>query len=299
MLAKFNKSTATHGSETNEHFEQCLQDLTTYVFPKNALKMQKCYMNHYMRKPREMSTRDYVARVNELNDYLTKFPPINGNPPSKMPDEQLLDILEYGVPSSWQQKFAEHGYDPIEGTFDDFVNWCERWKFMESHISTGTKSKPESKTGKNGPKLDADKPVGNNNKKCKGAGDDYDPNKFCEYHQCYGHDLSTCKVMLAQAKSMCGVRNVTAGCFANKTWVRGEHIKQQQKKKEELCSIVEAMVNKEMKKSTSGKKRKNTEEVELTEENVDEFFQELQVADEANATGEDTSTSDEESCSSS
>ena len=109
--------------------------------------------------------------------------------------------MKYGVPSSWQQKFVEHRYDPIEGSFDDFVNWCERWEFMESHNTNGMKSKPELKAGKNGPKSDADKPAGSS-KKRKGAGDDYDPNAYCEYHQAHGHDLSNCKVMLAQAKSM-------------------------------------------------------------------------------------------------
>ena len=49
-----------------------------------------------------MKTRDYVTRVQELNSYLTQFlAPANNNADS-LDDDEIMDILEYGMPASWK-----------------------------------------------------------------------------------------------------------------------------------------------------------------------------------------------------
>ena len=95
-------------------YKTCIQKLTNYVFPKMALRMQKRYMRRQMRKPREMTIRSYVARVQELNSYLKSFPPFGDN--QELPEDKILDILEFSVPHSWSNEFICTGFDPIQNT---------------------------------------------------------------------------------------------------------------------------------------------------------------------------------------
>ena len=41
--------------------------------------------------------------IKEINVYLPEFPPItvDGDCPEALPNEELIDILEFRVPSSW------------------------------------------------------------------------------------------------------------------------------------------------------------------------------------------------------
>ena len=57
-------------------------------------------MRRALEKPRELNTRDYVVRLCEMNELLTQFP--DAIEDSKFPDEELLDLLDFGMPSSWQ-----------------------------------------------------------------------------------------------------------------------------------------------------------------------------------------------------
>ncbi len=78
-LAVFNNAAQEHGNETNATFLQCLQDVTTHIFPQRALAFQKRYMRRYFRKPKDMTTREFAARLSELNQYLKQFPPFEDN----------------------------------------------------------------------------------------------------------------------------------------------------------------------------------------------------------------------------
>jgi hypothetical protein len=46
----------------------------SYVFPRQALQMEKRYMRRYMRKPPKLKMREYMSRVEELNNNLQYFP---------------------------------------------------------------------------------------------------------------------------------------------------------------------------------------------------------------------------------
>ena len=115
------------GAETVASFKESLKAVTTDIFPKKALVTQLRHMRRFLRKPYTMSVRDYVARVVEINSYLTEFPPINATTPSAVLGEaELLDILEFGVPLTWQKTMVLHGFDPSEGTIKQFTEFCER-----------------------------------------------------------------------------------------------------------------------------------------------------------------------------
>jgi hypothetical protein len=51
-----------------------------------------------MRKPKSMTTREFSARVNELNGYLKQFLPFDKD--QELTDVELMDLLEFAVPNA-------------------------------------------------------------------------------------------------------------------------------------------------------------------------------------------------------
>eukprot|EP00957_Ditylum_brightwellii_P120795 9213667-Ditylum_brightwellii.AAC.1 len=100
-LTVFNLLETTHGNQTVPHFELCLDDVATHVFPEKAGQTQKRYMRRNIWYNRDMTVKEWVARASELNGHLKDFPTTNGNPTQPLDEDELLDILEYGVPASW------------------------------------------------------------------------------------------------------------------------------------------------------------------------------------------------------
>ena len=51
-----------------------------------------------------MLVLDYIARVIKINDYLKEFlPVIVGRNATELPDNNLLDLLEFWIFIKWQQ----------------------------------------------------------------------------------------------------------------------------------------------------------------------------------------------------
>lgn len=202
-LAVFNKAATEKGNETVANFEACLQEVTTHVFPQRALAHQKRYMRRYMRKPRDMSTREFTARVTELNAYLKEFPPFQED--QHLDDPEIMDILEFGVPNSWQKNMVMQGFDPMIHTTAEFVCFCERHEFTEGALDNSedkNKVKPKaslkssSNDGKSRAKPSVEAISYNKNKR-KATSD-----KWCDLHQTHGHNTSECKVVQSQISKM-------------------------------------------------------------------------------------------------
>ena len=135
-----------HGAETEENFLQTYKDLSAHVFPKRALQVQKRYLRRFIRKPHDMPFRRFAARVNELNEQLKMFPngvlDDNGDAQGfadtqKLADEELLDILEFGLPHYWQKGLIELNIDLLQGTpqqgMRELAAYCERKELTESN----------------------------------------------------------------------------------------------------------------------------------------------------------------------
>jgi hypothetical protein len=212
-LSAFNNAPEEQ-TKTVANFGLCLQAVVRHIFPRSALSVQKHYMRRFMRKPRGMKIRDYVARVVEINHYLNEFPPFGET--HKLAADEVLDLLEYGVPTPWQKTMVMHGFVPMDHTTAEFVEFCERIESTELKVpvkqgrpsqASSTKSGPTSQTS--GVKSSAG---GTNSKKRK-------TNKYCPLHDTEGHDMSECKVLLNQAKKMRSTWDLsksTPGAFARK-----------------------------------------------------------------------------------
>ena len=121
-LTVFDLTAAELRSETTQQLQDVLRALRNQVFPQRTLQKQKRYMRWALRKPRSMSIRIYVNRVLELNDQLENFPGTgNDVNETKLPEDEVLDLLEFGIPNSWQKAMVLQDFDPQVHTVNDFV----------------------------------------------------------------------------------------------------------------------------------------------------------------------------------
>jgi hypothetical protein len=278
-LAHFNYTATERVNEDEEDFIECIKALTKHVFPQRALQVQKRYMRRFMRKPREMKMREYRNRVVELNGHLARFPP-EFDEKQKLDDEELIDILAFGVPNTWTREMVRLDFDPAreETTIQDLVEFCERQEFIEA-VNEGdkkpaAKSKPgpSGKTGQTGgegvhsgqPKNARAAPsrfaAGRRPPQLEGRVA-YDSSKYCELHNVYGHDLASCHVMRDQAQKM------------HHQWVNKpdqldrRHEKRQHEK--QLHAYVQNMVNNALKQEKK-KRKASDKEVHFTEDSTND-----------------------------
>ena len=102
-LANFNNAASLRTTETREHYLQCIHVVTLGVSPQYALKEQKTWMRCFLKKLQDMCIKEYVDRVVKINDYLLQFPPsVPAGNSKKLPNNKLLELLEFGIPLKWR-----------------------------------------------------------------------------------------------------------------------------------------------------------------------------------------------------
>jgi hypothetical protein len=197
-LAEFEDATTSRGTEMMEHFGQVLDNMGNYVFPRRALQLEKRYMRRYMQKPRNLKMQEYMARVEELNNDLGYFPSFMQG--SRLVEDELLDIYEFGVQAAWQKRFLLHGFDPLKHWKQEFLEFCEQLEatkdiFEDYHGAKHKAYQNDRSKVKEGKRALANRPSGyasnqNSNKLMK----------FCRLHgQQQSHTTGDCKVLLDQA----------------------------------------------------------------------------------------------------
>jgi len=194
-----------------------------HIFPRNALANQKSWLrrSRQARKTNEMLTRRWVARIQEINMMLPEFPP-EFSQEQKLRSEDLIEILEYGIPNTWKAKMVEQGFIPADHTPAEFVECCEKFESAEQMLgltNNPRSDKPQDRQGskpngsQNGAETNSDSSKtsaktskGRNNtlKRCKSYSES-DGKDGCAYHvNTTTHRSNECKVLMAQAKSMRG-----------------------------------------------------------------------------------------------
>ena len=137
-LRVFNNRAATQQSlapegqtgETPTNLNLALDHLGTHVFPVRALAKQKRYMRRFIRKPQEMSAREFLACVLEMNEELTEIPPYANN--QSLEKDEMQEIAEFALPVKWQKAMVEHNFDCAQKTFDEIIDFSERQETLES-----------------------------------------------------------------------------------------------------------------------------------------------------------------------
>ena len=148
-LSEFeNFVTAEQLTQTVNNFNRAMEAVAKHVFPAQAAKLQKRYLRRFVRKPLTMSVRKFVTRIQEINNYLPSFPPqVPGEPIQKLDDDEVIDLMEFGVPRAWQKKMEEHDFDSTNTTIGEFLAFCER---MERIEVSDDKSRHKDQPARNG-----------------------------------------------------------------------------------------------------------------------------------------------------
>lgn len=270
------------GAETDEHFAKVLMEVGKAVFPINAYGLQKQAMRRFMRKPKDMKIRFYVERMLELNKYLVYFPVKVGEAAATpMPDDDIMDILKFGIPNTWQHRMIELGFDAQASTPSEFIELCQRISYGEtSQEDSGSMTKTKQTAGKEGAKLQpqtsrkSDKSSTKPEANPKGT-------KYCPLHRTNGHDAKECKVLLAQVKRM--QSSYDAGGATNAKRQKTEF---QKKKTEQMFSF---MVN-AFKQATNQNQNNENEKKRKAQTNFafdDEVFDEFGAAVDLDKCNED------------
>jgi hypothetical protein len=287
-LTAFNNAATRNGTETQEHFKACCEDLIRHVFPRKSLVMQKRWMRRFLRKPMEIKTREFIGRLTELNDYLSKFPE-NFNNDQKLPADEIMDIAEFGIPATWQRTMVLQGFDPVEHDPQAFVEFCERIEFAEGQNDHNKEknSRSDSKSAKD--EIARAKTSARGTKRKNPP----EPQYYCHLHgQNSTHDSNHCKNLKQQAENM-RKAYLTLPDFkkrfksTNKTWTREKD--QKEKKKEALMfqAMKEAAkeilsIEKEGNKNAEGENQLSKMDPPSFDELNAEDFKNLGISDDDN-----------------
>eukprot|EP00957_Ditylum_brightwellii_P042363 3207548-Ditylum_brightwellii.AAC.1 len=143
-----------------DNLDHCLNAVTVQVFPNKAYKLQKWYIQHMMHKPRNVLAHKWIARVVKLNNYLMEFPTSTGVKARKSEQEELLEVVEQGIPTLWTFQMEKEGMDASSSILKYFTKTYAPYKKckpkMAEKKSVACKRHSE-REGKCKAKLKADK----------------------------------------------------------------------------------------------------------------------------------------------
>ncbi len=112
------------------HLDQALQLVVANYLPKKVLARVKREIRRDMRKPSDMKVRQYYQNLIRLNDEeVPELPPFHPN--QKLSPDELLDVLLFGTPRSWQNEMDRQNFDPIEKGLHETVDFMEAIELTE------------------------------------------------------------------------------------------------------------------------------------------------------------------------
>ena len=246
-------------TETNQSFETCLDHVAYAVFPARAELLQKRYMRRRLEKPDDMTMREFMSRITEINEYFPQFPPdYNGNRTTGLSESELVEIGEYAIPTEWQNTMHLHNLDPLTAGVADFIEFCER---LESLV-TGREEEEEV----------SDKRKRKRKQRGKRKSDDSDDHEtgqhYCMLHGKGGHSTDDCFQLKGMSNDIKRQKTDSNGS-TKKKYRNTKYNRDSGKPKytqNELNTIVNAMVRKA---KAGTKKRKRA--VDTTEQELHNF----------------------------
>jgi len=169
-----------------------LNGMMTLLLPNKILQRVKRCLRREARKPIDMPVRECLMHIIRINTQeIPRLPP-NFNNAQSLGDDELIDILLFGAPKSWQREMDRQGLDPLASTPYDVAAFMERIEMSEDFDS----DKKTTKVAQGKGKKKSGYAKGNS---------DADGSKHCMLHSNNNtHDTSECKTLMAQAKKLKG-----------------------------------------------------------------------------------------------
>ena len=253
-------ATAGPDHANNLNWEQVLDGMkhvVTQLLPRRVYARVKRYLRRECRKPREMKVRVYLQHMLRMNqEEIPNLPPFEAR--QSLSTDELLDIILFGTPKSWQKEMERQGFDPMDNTVAQVIEFMERQEATEEDFNDNNQkdSKPATKKGGNGKKKNSSsKPA---TKK----------NGYCLLHGDGNHDTEDCFTLQKEAKRLKGEGGDSkpAAKSKNKTWSKkAEEAKEKAKGeyhafvRKEIAKGVKKQIKKDL--SAFTKKRKKDDSV--------------------------------------
>ena len=197
------------------------------LMPTKALPKVKRGLRRDMRKPVGMKIRKYHQCLTRINlEEIPNLPPYQRN--QSLSEEEMIDIVLYGTPKSWQAEMDRMGFDPMENSLPAVIDFMENIETAEETNFKSVEGKKKSSSDKSKTDKSKDKPSAKKGRTpfyCKTHG----PN--------YTHDTADCRA---------GNKDQLEGS-KNKVWKRKSEESKASTKKE-LAALVSKAVAKGVKK---------------------------------------------------
>ena len=216
------------------------------AIPSKTLQRVKRYLRRECRKPAGMLIRTFFQHLVHINNAeLPRLPPF-GNDQALSTDE-LVDILLFATPRSWQKEMDRQGFDPVTHTPQQVVEFMEQIETAEDFDGKPVNNNGnDSSNAKKSPK-----------KKGKPSASPSDEQKYCMLHGWGGHATEDCFKLKAEAARLKGSSNSgsTKGSWKSKAKDGKD------KTKKELSAIIKKKVSEGVQKELAAldKKRKSNE----------------------------------------
>jgi hypothetical protein len=134
-LKVFNEAAVANGHETVVNMVLTLNALVRFNCPNKVLSAQTDYIKNKLRKPDKMTMRPFVRYFNNLNAICEQLPPLFNNT-QKIAAQKSTIILAKRAPKAHKAMLVQHGFNPENGSIENFIDYCERAK-TNAHITHG------------------------------------------------------------------------------------------------------------------------------------------------------------------
>ncbi len=231
--------------------EAALNDVVQQALPVKTLERVKRFLRRECRKPIDMTLREWsnhILRINE--EEIPMLPPFGNN--QMLREDEVVDILLYGTPRSWQREMDRQGFDPMVKTLAEVVAFMEQIEMSEEGTNPGSDNSKKQQAKNNGKSTSA-----------KGDGNG---KKFCLLHGNGNHSTDECHKLIAddkRHKSEYSSGTPRGKTHVNRTWKK-QAAEGSASSKKELAAFVKKAVQKGVQKELaaidSKKKRKSDDD---------------------------------------
>jgi hypothetical protein len=238
-----------------DHFEPAIQNVIVNMMPKKILQYVKRNLRRNNRKPKELKVRIYFQHLARINtEEIPELPPFGLN--QELKADEIIDILLYGTPKSWSKEMDRQGFDPMDHTPLEVVDFMEQIETAEDF---------------DGQIVENNKSANNNNKKSSnGNGKDNGTSKsgkYCALHGKGNHSTDDCRTIKSEVKKLKTTDSKSSGsgyASKNKTWNKKaeDYKKKSQKELNAMGKVVEKL-KKEVNALSKKRKSEDSDEEEL------------------------------------
>ncbi len=231
------------------------------MMPKKVLARAKREMRRDMRKPSDMTIRDYYNHLQRINlQEIHNLPPFGAH--QIFGNDEIIDIMIYGIPKSWQREMDRQGFDPYDNadptvtvSFLEQIEAAEEFDASPKSNNNGNNSKKKS-TSSSGAKKSSNGESGSDKK------------KYCEEHGWnFSHTSAECKVLNGGGKKQKS-GDYKKKSYGNKTWSRKADDSTSASKKD-LAAFIKKSVEKGVRKEINKIDKKRSKSDSSDEEEFD------------------------------